>query len=55
MFPVCGDAGRTAKDVDQALGDFAATHGAMDDEEAAASIRRLFAEGATYESSTETS
>ncbi|ARF52907.1 bifunctional nitrate reductase/sulfite reductase flavoprotein subunit alpha [Streptomyces gilvosporeus] len=40
-FYVCGDAGRMAKDVDQALKDIAATHGGLDDDEAAAYVRRL--------------
>ncbi|MEU4653318.1 bifunctional nitrate reductase/sulfite reductase flavoprotein subunit alpha [Streptomyces sp. NPDC023723] len=40
-FYVCGDAGRMAKDVDQALKDIAATHGSMNTDEAAAYVRRL--------------
>nr|WP_237550766.1 bifunctional nitrate reductase/sulfite reductase flavoprotein subunit alpha [Streptomyces sp. SID8354] len=43
-FYVCGDAGRMAKDVDQALKDIAATHGGMDAGEAAAYVRRLSAD-----------
>ncbi|WP_251096308.1 bifunctional nitrate reductase/sulfite reductase flavoprotein subunit alpha [Streptomyces sp. Caat 7-52] len=40
-FYVCGDAGRMAKDVDQALKDVIATHGGMEPEEAAGYVRRL--------------
>ncbi|MFI9757324.1 molybdopterin-dependent oxidoreductase [Streptomyces sp. NPDC051963] len=43
-FYVCGDAGRMAKDVDQALQDIATTHGGMDTDEAAAYVRRLAAD-----------
>ncbi|MBV9026107.1 MAG: bifunctional nitrate reductase/sulfite reductase flavoprotein subunit alpha [Streptomycetaceae bacterium] len=43
-FYVCGDAGRMAKDVDQALKDIAATHGGMDIDEATAYVRRLSAD-----------
>ncbi|MGV4926983.1 molybdopterin-dependent oxidoreductase (plasmid) [Streptomyces sp. BHT-5-2] len=43
-FRVCGDAGRMAKDVDQALRDIAATHGGMDADEADAYVRRLTAD-----------
>ncbi|MFJ4324485.1 molybdopterin-dependent oxidoreductase [Streptomyces tricolor] len=43
-FYVCGDAGRMAKDVDRALRDVVACHGAMDSEEAAAHVRRLAAD-----------
>ncbi len=43
-FSVCGDSGRMAKDVDQALKDIAATHGGMHDDEAAAYVRRLSAD-----------
>jgi sulfite reductase (NADPH) flavoprotein alpha-component len=43
-FYVCGDAGRMAKDVDQALKDIAATHGSMDTDEATAYVRRLTAD-----------
>ncbi|WP_432170214.1 molybdopterin-dependent oxidoreductase [Streptomyces sp. 1222.5] len=43
-FYVCGDAGRMAKDVDQALKEIIATHGNMDTDEAAAYIRRLAAD-----------
>ncbi|MEY9913177.1 sulfite reductase (NADPH) flavoprotein alpha-component [Catenulispora sp. MAP12-49] len=38
---VCGDATRMAKDVDQALRDIAMAHGGMDEQEAAAYLRRL--------------
>ncbi|WP_194920010.1 molybdopterin-dependent oxidoreductase [Catenulispora rubra] len=41
---VCGDAARMAKDVDQALMDIAIAHGGMDDDEAAAYVRRLSTE-----------
>ncbi|GJF31501.1 bifunctional reductase [Kitasatospora sp. NE20-6] len=40
-FYVCGDAGRMAKDVDQALREIAAAHGGMDEDTAAAYVRRL--------------
>ncbi|MFF2808009.1 molybdopterin-dependent oxidoreductase [Streptomyces sp. NPDC058000] len=40
-FYVCGDAGRMAKDVDQALRDIAATHGGLDNDDATAYVRRL--------------
>ncbi|MFJ9814896.1 molybdopterin-dependent oxidoreductase [Streptomyces sp. NPDC101151] len=40
-FYVCGDAGRMAKDVDQALKEIVATHGGMDLDEATAHVRRL--------------
>ncbi len=40
-FYVCGDAGRMAKDVDQALRDIIATHGAMSPDDATAYVRRL--------------
>ncbi|MGW5636720.1 molybdopterin-dependent oxidoreductase [Streptomyces sp. NPDC003832] len=40
-FYVCGDAGRMAKDVDQALKDIATTHGGLGAEEASAYVRRL--------------
>ncbi|MFE0677122.1 molybdopterin-dependent oxidoreductase [Streptomyces sp. NPDC058867] len=43
-FYVCGDAGRMAKDVDQALKDIATTHGGLGPEEAAAYVRRLAAD-----------
>ncbi|WP_225830519.1 bifunctional nitrate reductase/sulfite reductase flavoprotein subunit alpha [Streptomyces sp. NK08204] len=43
-FYVCGDAGRMAKDVDQALKDIVATHGCMDGDEATAYVRRMSAE-----------
>ncbi|WP_438483877.1 molybdopterin-dependent oxidoreductase [Streptomyces sp. S186] len=43
-FYVCGDAGRMAKDVDQALKDIAATHGGLDTDEATACVRRLTAD-----------
>ncbi|WP_430382225.1 molybdopterin-dependent oxidoreductase [Streptomyces sp. P10-4] len=43
-FYVCGDAGRMAKDVDRALRDVVACHGAMDSDEAAAYVRRLAAD-----------
>ena len=43
-FYVCGDAARMAKDVDQALTDIAIAHGGMDDDEAAAYVRRLSTE-----------
>ncbi|WP_225828581.1 bifunctional nitrate reductase/sulfite reductase flavoprotein subunit alpha [Streptomyces naphthomycinicus] len=43
-FYVCGDAGRMAKDVDQALKDVVGAHGGMDHEEASAYVRRLSAE-----------
>ncbi|MEU7414356.1 bifunctional nitrate reductase/sulfite reductase flavoprotein subunit alpha [Streptomyces sp. NPDC042638] len=43
-FYVCGDAGRMAKDVDQALRDVIATHGGLDADEAAAYTRRLSAD-----------
>ncbi|MFI9244874.1 molybdopterin-dependent oxidoreductase [Streptomyces sp. NPDC053086] len=41
---VCGDAGRMAKDVDQALRDVVATHGGLDSEEVTAYVRRLSAD-----------
>ncbi|GAA1234315.1 bifunctional nitrate reductase/sulfite reductase flavoprotein subunit alpha [Kitasatospora nipponensis] len=44
-FYVCGDAGRMAKDVDQALREIVATHGAMDEEAAAGYVRQLASEG----------
>ncbi|MFC9325746.1 molybdopterin-dependent oxidoreductase [Kitasatospora sp. NPDC057015] len=40
-FYVCGDAGRMAKDVDQALREIVAAHGGMDEEAAAAYVRQL--------------
>ncbi|GAA4988893.1 hypothetical protein GCM10025734_14880 [Kitasatospora paranensis] len=40
-FYVCGDAGRMAKDVDQALREIVATHGGLDEESAAAYVRQL--------------
>ncbi|MFJ9849418.1 molybdopterin-dependent oxidoreductase [Streptomyces sp. NPDC101150] len=43
-FYVCGDAGRMAKDVDQALKDVVALHGGMADDEATAYVRRLAAD-----------
>ncbi|MYW47322.1 reductase, partial [Streptomyces sp. SID161] len=43
-FYVCGDAGRMAKDVDQALRDVVAAHGGLDSAEAAAYVRRLAAD-----------
>lgn len=43
-FYVCGDAGRMAKDVDQALRDIVAVHGGLPEEEAAAYVRRLTAD-----------
>ncbi|MEU1010348.1 bifunctional nitrate reductase/sulfite reductase flavoprotein subunit alpha [Streptomyces sp. NPDC005890] len=43
-FYVCGDAGRMAKDVDQALRDIVVHHGGMDADEAAAYVRRLAAD-----------
>ncbi|WP_043262816.1 bifunctional nitrate reductase/sulfite reductase flavoprotein subunit alpha [Streptomyces sp. CT34] len=43
-FYVCGDAGRMAHDVDQALKDIAATHGGMDTDEATAYVKRLSAD-----------
>ncbi|MFE4015949.1 molybdopterin-dependent oxidoreductase [Streptomyces sp. NPDC059101] len=43
-FYVCGDAGRMAKDVDQALRDIAATHGGLGDDDATAYVRRLAAD-----------
>ncbi|MFK0291809.1 molybdopterin-dependent oxidoreductase [Streptomyces sp. NPDC090442] len=43
-FYVCGDAGRMARDVDQALRDIAAAHGNMDADEAADYVRRLSAD-----------
>ncbi|MEZ0109781.1 sulfite reductase (NADPH) flavoprotein alpha-component [Catenulispora sp. EB89] len=43
-FYVCGDAARMAKDVDQALHDIAVAHGGMDEDEAAAYVRRLSTE-----------
>ncbi|MEV7420194.1 molybdopterin-dependent oxidoreductase [Streptomyces sp. NPDC089919] len=43
-FYVCGDAGRMAKDVDRALREIVAAHGAMGAEEADAYVRRLSAD-----------
>ncbi|QHC22980.1 bifunctional nitrate reductase/sulfite reductase flavoprotein subunit alpha [Streptomyces sp. GS7] len=43
-FYVCGDAGRMAQDVDQALKEIAATHGGMATDEATAYVRRLSAD-----------
>ncbi|MFI6050821.1 molybdopterin-dependent oxidoreductase [Streptomyces violascens] len=43
-FYVCGDAGRMARDVDEALKDIVATYGTMPPDEAAAYVRRLAAE-----------
>ncbi|MEU6311490.1 bifunctional nitrate reductase/sulfite reductase flavoprotein subunit alpha [Streptomyces sp. NPDC047014] len=43
-FYVCGDAGRMAKDVDRALHGIVAAHGGMDEEAAAAYVRRLAAD-----------
>ncbi|MEV7547560.1 reductase, partial [Streptomyces sp. NPDC089915] len=43
-FYVCGDAGRMAKDVDQALKEIVGTHGAMGSDEADAFVRRLAAD-----------
>ncbi|MFB7635403.1 molybdopterin-dependent oxidoreductase [Streptomyces sp. NPDC056149] len=43
-FYVCGDAGRMAKDVDQALKDIAAAQGNMDADEATDYVRRLSAD-----------
>ncbi|KPC59081.1 bifunctional nitrate reductase/sulfite reductase flavoprotein subunit alpha [Streptomyces chattanoogensis] len=43
-FYVCGDAGRMAQDVDQALKDIAATHGGLGPDEATAYVRRLAAD-----------
>ncbi|MFD8687487.1 molybdopterin-dependent oxidoreductase [Streptomyces sp. NPDC059651] len=43
-FYVCGDAARMAKDVDQALADIAVAHGGMENDEAAAYVRRLAAD-----------
>lgn len=43
-FYVCGDAARMAKDVDQALAGIVATHGGMENDEAAAYVRRLAAD-----------
>ncbi|MCU1628337.1 MAG: molybdopterin oxidoreductase [Pseudonocardia sp.] len=43
-FYVCGDATRMAKDVDRALRDIVATHGGMDEERAAAYVKKLAAE-----------
>ncbi|MDH6143450.1 sulfite reductase (NADPH) flavoprotein alpha-component [Kitasatospora sp. GP30] len=40
-FYVCGDAGRMAKDVDQALREIVAAHGGMDEEAAATYVRQL--------------
>lgn len=40
-FYVCGDAGRMAKDVDQALCDIVSAHGGLDDEEATAYVKQL--------------
>lgn len=40
-FYVCGDAGRMAKDVDQALRDIVQRHGGMDAERAGAYVRQL--------------
>ncbi len=43
-FYVCGDAGRMAKDVDQALRDIVVAHGGLDRDEADAYVKRLAAE-----------
>ncbi|MFE2045072.1 molybdopterin-dependent oxidoreductase [Streptomyces sp. NPDC059477] len=43
-FAVCGDAGRMAKDVDEALKEIVATHGGMARDEAAAYVRRMATE-----------
>ncbi|GAA1953304.1 bifunctional nitrate reductase/sulfite reductase flavoprotein subunit alpha [Kitasatospora viridis] len=43
-FYVCGDAGRMAKDVDQALREIVATHGGLGEEDAAAYVRQLAAD-----------
>ncbi|MFE6844832.1 molybdopterin-dependent oxidoreductase [Streptomyces sp. NPDC057686] len=43
-FYVCGDASRMAKDVDQALHDIAVAHGGLDEDEAAAYLKRLSAD-----------
>ncbi|MCM2424814.1 molybdopterin-dependent oxidoreductase [Streptomyces sp. RKAG337] len=40
-FYVCGDAGRMAKDVDRTLREIVAVHGGLDEESAAAYVRRL--------------
>ncbi|MEO7193437.1 MAG: bifunctional nitrate reductase/sulfite reductase flavoprotein subunit alpha [Pseudonocardiaceae bacterium] len=40
-FYVCGDANRMAKDVDQALRTIVATHGDLDDDQAAAYVKQL--------------
>ncbi|GAA1194009.1 bifunctional nitrate reductase/sulfite reductase flavoprotein subunit alpha [Kitasatospora gansuensis] len=40
-FYVCGDAGRMARDVDQALREIVATHGGLDEASAAAYVRQL--------------
>ncbi|TWG06777.1 hypothetical protein FHX80_115272 [Streptomyces brevispora] len=42
-FHVCGDAARTAKDVDRALRDIAVTHGGLDHEGAALYVTQLAA------------
>ncbi|WP_189135489.1 molybdopterin-dependent oxidoreductase [Wenjunlia tyrosinilytica] len=41
---VCGDAGRMAKDVDQALHEIVSAHGGLDDAEAATYVKQLAAE-----------
>nr|WBO82716.1 bifunctional nitrate reductase/sulfite reductase flavoprotein subunit alpha [Streptomyces sp. SBE_14.2] len=43
-FYVCGDAGRMAKDVDQALRDVVVAHGGLDRDEADVYVKRLAAE-----------
>ncbi len=43
-FYVCGDAGRMAKDVDQALRDVVVAHGGLDRDEADVYVKRLSAE-----------
>ncbi|MFD7730513.1 molybdopterin-dependent oxidoreductase [Kitasatospora phosalacinea] len=40
-FYVCGDAGRMAKDVDQALREIVTTHGGLHEDDAAAYVRQL--------------
>jgi NADPH-dependent sulfite reductase flavoprotein alpha-component len=40
-FYVCGDAGRMAKDVDQALREIAKVHGGLSDDQAAAYVKQL--------------
>lgn len=44
QFAVCGDAARTAKDVDRTLREVVARHGRTDEEEAAAYVERMAAE-----------